>query len=93
MIITIIANIFIGTILALVGVYLLIYRKVAIYSNDGNKKHFNKGVSIIIAVKNELENLKQNLTLLLAQEYPDYPGMDSCIGLLPDTGCEGHWWI
>ena len=63
MIIAIIANIFIGTILALVGVYLLIYRKVAIYSNDGNKKHFNKGVSLIIAVRNELENLKQNLPL------------------------------
>ena len=72
MIINIIANIFIGTILAVIGIYLLIYRKVAFYSKAGNKRHFNEGVSLIIAVRNELDNLKQNLPFLLAQDYPNY---------------------
>ena len=72
MIIDLIPHLFLGSVLGLLGLYFLIYNKVATYSKDTNDNYFNESVSIIIASRNELENLEQNLPILLAQEYSDY---------------------
>ena len=46
----------------------------AIYSkkNEGVNKDFTPPVSIIIAARNESDNLFQNLPMILTQDYPDF---------------------
>ena len=39
--------------------------------NDLNKKNF-PGITVIITAKNEAENLRKNLPLILNQDYPNY---------------------
>ncbi|MEQ8907993.1 MAG: glycosyltransferase [Vicingaceae bacterium] len=48
------------------------YRPLAKYKKKEKAEHKNKGVSVIIAAKNELENLKQNLSHVLCQDYPEF---------------------
>jgi len=72
MIVDCVANLYIVVTLSIACIYLIIYNKVATYSNKAKNKQDCRGISVIIAVKNELENLKQNIPLLLAQDFPNY---------------------
>ena len=51
--------------------YTLFYLKLAFYkeSETGGKK---EGVSVVICARNEYNQLKENLPLILEQEYPDF---------------------
>ena len=52
----------------------LIYMRFAIYSKkmEGVNKDFTPPISIIIASRNESDNLFQNLPMILTQDYPDF---------------------
>lgn len=52
--------------------YLIIYRKVVNHKNVSDNVIFTPPVSIIIAAKNEEQNLKKNLPFILKQDYPEF---------------------
>lgn len=52
--------------------FLFYFIKVALWKNKSPENIKNKGVSIIISARNELENLKVNIPLILAQNHPDF---------------------
>jgi len=47
-------------------------RPLAFYKNPTEKENFKDPVSIIVCAKNEAENLKKFLPLLIQQEYPSF---------------------
>ena len=54
-------------------VYLLfIFSRLAFYSEKQTIHKKDEPVSVILCARNELENLKRNLPLLLQQDYPDF---------------------
>ncbi|NNF02724.1 MAG: glycosyltransferase [Bacteroidia bacterium] len=63
--------IFVIAFLVQIYYYLIIYSQLASYKQAevSSKK---EGVSVIIAARNELENLKKNLHLFFEQDYPDF---------------------
>lgn len=48
-----------------------IFRKLAFYRNK-DEDESGEAVSVVISARNEYANLKNNLPLILAQEYPDF---------------------
>lgn len=66
--------------LALLGIVVLIqlyymfgvFGKIAFYKPQPSVKHTTESVSVIIAARNELENLQKNLVQILEQDYPDF---------------------
>jgi glycosyltransferase involved in cell wall biosynthesis len=49
------------------------FARFAFYKNDKtNHKKCQNAVSVVICAKNEYENLKENLPLILDQKYPDF---------------------
>lgn len=60
----------------LIQLYFLIfvYRKLAVYrvSEPGNSSNETPSLSVVICARNEEENLKNNLELILTQVYPEY---------------------
>jgi len=50
----------------------VIHYKLASYNIVEPDVTFNSPVSVIICARNELENLKKNLSLILNQDYPDF---------------------
>src|SRR5258705_2825993 len=51
--------------------YLFIFSKLAFYKKEKTVSN-NSPVSVIICARNELKNLRNNLPLILDQDYPDY---------------------
>lgn len=51
--------------------WFLIYSRLIFYKSAGSKSS-KKPVSVIICARNEEENLRKNLPLILNQEYPDF---------------------
>ena len=50
-----------------------IYSRLAFYrKKDAADKNYYRPVSVVISAKNEFENLKENLPLILEQDYPDF---------------------
>jgi glycosyltransferase involved in cell wall biosynthesis len=48
------------------------HKRLAAYQPQDELPQVNTPVSVIIAARNEYENLKQNLPLILEQQYPDF---------------------
>lgn len=53
------------------GYYLIVFLKLPLY-NPGKGRRSKKGVSVIICAKNEEENLKRFLPMVLEQDYPEF---------------------
>ena len=51
--------------------YLFLFSKFS-FAKNKHKKQFNLPISVIIAAKNEAENLKENLPFVLNQKYSDF---------------------
>jgi len=49
----------------------LVFRKLAFYRNRGESTS-KEAVSVVICARNEYANLKQNIPLMLQQDYPEY---------------------
>lgn len=52
--------------------FLVVHRKLAIFKISNSQSQINSAISVIVCAKNEVENLKKNLPLLLNQNYPDF---------------------
>lgn len=73
--------------------YLLIYKKPYSYENKQSKDEDTKdkilpSVSVVIASKNESENLAKNLPLILEQDYPDFEVIVVNMGSTDETDIE-----
>jgi cellulose synthase/poly-beta-1,6-N-acetylglucosamine synthase-like glycosyltransferase len=51
---------------------LFFYSRIAFMRETRNDESPSKGVSVILAARNEAENLLQNLPLLLEQDHPNF---------------------
>ncbi len=49
-----------------------VFGKIAFYKQQPSAKHETEPVSVIIAARNEYENLQKNLRNILEQDYPDF---------------------
>ncbi len=52
--------------------YFILFLRLAIYKNPKNIIKKEESVSIIICARNEIENLRKNLPLILQQDYHDF---------------------
>ncbi len=52
--------------------YLLVFSKLAFYTNDNKENTEHQPVSVIISAHNEDYNLQKNLPAILDQDYPDF---------------------
>jgi biofilm PGA synthesis N-glycosyltransferase PgaC len=51
---------------------LVVYRKLAIFKSPDLESQLNSPLSVIICAKNEVQNLKKNLSSILNQNYPNF---------------------
>jgi glycosyltransferase involved in cell wall biosynthesis len=51
---------------------LFFFRKLAFYQAKKGQAVENEGVSVVVCVRNEMENMQKLLPLLLAQQHPDF---------------------
>jgi glycosyltransferase involved in cell wall biosynthesis len=51
---------------------LVVYRKLAIFKSPDLESQLNSPLSVIICSKNEVQNLKKNLSSILNQNYPNF---------------------
>ncbi|NOG57986.1 MAG: glycosyltransferase [Bacteroidetes bacterium] len=66
-------NLYILSFIIQMGFWLIVFRKLAQYSISLNKKKANQEpISVIIAGKNEAENILRYLPLVLKQDYPTF---------------------
>lgn len=49
-----------------------VFGKIAFYKQEPSPKHETEPVSVIIAARNEYENLQKNLRSILEQDYPNF---------------------
>ena len=52
--------------------YYTLYSRIAFYKNISQVEKKSFPVSVIVCAKNEAENLKKNIPLLLAQQHPEF---------------------
>ncbi len=52
--------------------YIFLFLRLAFYKNPPPPIHKSEPVTIIICARNEVENLRRNLPLILQQDYPNY---------------------
>lgn len=64
-------GLFITTFLIQLGYYLLVFLKLPLHKSTKKKKS-KKSISVVICAKNEEENLKRYLPLVLEQEYSEF---------------------
>jgi len=67
----IILTLFLIAFLIQMGIYLFVFRKLPLYRKL-SKKSFSPGISVIICAKNEEQNLRDHLPLILEQDYPEF---------------------
>ncbi len=71
-----ILNALLGLLFFVVGVqlmyYLFLFLRLALYKSPKNVLKKEEPVSIIICARNEIENLRKNLPIILQQDYPDF---------------------
>ena len=65
----------------------MIHQKLATYKLDEPEMLIGRPVSVIICARNELRNLKQNLSLFLEQDHPDFE-----IVVVNDCSNDGSDW-
>ncbi len=70
--IKILTGIFIASFIIQLAYYLLIYLRILFRNNLSVKNNDLLPVSVIISARNEAENLKKYLPLVLNQDYPDF---------------------
>lgn len=58
--------------LLLLYYYFIVFGKFAFFKPQPAQNHKTEPVSVIIAARNELENLQKNLMSILEQDYPDF---------------------
>ncbi|MCC7532698.1 MAG: glycosyltransferase, partial [Bacteroidia bacterium] len=58
--------------LILLVYYFFVFGKLAFHKPSGSLQSNYEPVSVIIAARNELENLQKNLIAILEQDYPDF---------------------
>lgn len=69
--------------------YVVVYhQKLAAYQINDNRSGMAQPVSVIVCAKNELENLRHNLPLLLKQDHPDFE-----IIVVNDCSIDGSGWF
>ncbi|MGB0869188.1 MAG: glycosyltransferase [Flavobacteriales bacterium] len=65
--------IFFGICIYIVWIYSLLFtKKMLVYSDKNKKGNSNVGISVIVAAKNEAENLKKYLPYVLEQDYNNF---------------------